>query len=340
MVAKLPTASVLAAIIVSGLVACGSGSSPSTPEGAARLVTYHAGHGFEGLSFRYPASWRPYNYRCAPHFVIPIVYLSNERLRPPCTHHGSVTKGRAPVDQLGPGGVLVTWSIVGSLSWTLKAARGTPLEVDGFRAKLLRGEYPCGHIPGADLGLVLRVQSDVPHNFYELRACIAGPDSASTEAEVRAMISSTKLPAAKGDIKHASSSAPGPIFRNGSLAGRLIVEPALAAAGDTVGVAVRNAGSIPLYYGLQLRVQRKTGGDWESAKEAVYGPGPVAIRTVLFSLPPGRTAGAHHNGGTFDGVSLPRRLEPGRYRLVKQVSGDGRSLGPPRAQLVAGFSVR
>jgi hypothetical protein len=152
--------------------------------------------------------------------------------------------------------------------------------------------------------------------------------------------SSAGHPPSVNSNAQAASTARGPVVRNGQLAGRLIAKSGLVDPGDRVGVAVRNAGSVPLYYGLPLRAQRKTGGDWESAKEAVYGPGPVAYRLPLFSLPPGRTAGPHHNGGTFDGVSLPRTLEPGKYRLVKEVSGDGRSLGPPRAELVANFRVR
>jgi hypothetical protein len=346
MVAKLPSASVLAAIIVTALAAagCDDDSSPSTPRSdAARLVNYHGGHGSEGLSLRHPAAWSARNYRCVSSFTTPIVYLSNQRLRRPCTHHqlphGSVTKGRAPLDRLRPGGVLVRWSFVGSPWVTFKGAHGRPLKVDGYRAKLLKGEYGCAHL-GADVGYILKVdRPDLPHGLYELRACIAGPDSARTEAEVRALISSTKLPSAREISKHSSPTAEGPIVRNGSLAGRLIVEPASAAAGEDVGVTVRNEGSVPLYYGLPLRVQRMTGGDWESAKEAVFGPGPVSFPLPLFSLPPGRRSGPPH-GPTFDGVVLPRTLEPGKYRFLKEISGDGRSLGAPRAQLVASFSVR
>jgi hypothetical protein len=334
-------------LVVTALAAagCGGGSSSTTlGGGAARLVSYHGGgHGFEGLSFRYPASWSAYHYRCASSFTSPIVYLSNERLHPPCTHrrlaHGSVTKGRAPLDRLRPGGVLVEWSLTGFPGSTFKNAHGRPLRVDGFQAKLLTGEYGCAHL-GADVGYVLTVnRRHDPYNRYELRACIAGPDSASTEAEVRGLISSTTLPTAREISTDSSSTAPGPIVHNGSLAGRLIVEPAPVAAGEDVGVAVRNEGSVPIYYGLGLRIQRKAGGDWENAKEAVYGPGPVAYRLPLFSLPPGRRAGPHH-GGTFDGVVLPRTLKPGKYRFLKQISGDGRSLGAPRAMLVAGFRVR
>jgi hypothetical protein len=183
-------------------VGCGGGPSPSSSGGgAADLVTYQGGgDGVEGVSFRYPASWRTYHYRCAPHFTTPIVYLSNQRLRRPCTRRrhddGIVISGRAPVNRLGPGGVVVEWSASGSFGWTFEEVDGAPLRVDGFRAKLRAGQHSCRYM-GADGGLVLTVERpDVPNNWYELRACIAGPDAASTEAEVRALIDSTKLPGA------------------------------------------------------------------------------------------------------------------------------------------------
>jgi hypothetical protein len=333
------------AIAVLVLAGCGGGSSPSPAPGPdTSLRAYHSGHPW-GLSFRRPASWKPQTFGAQSSFSTPIVYLSNQPLHNPCVHnhlgpgHFSVHCGEA-LDRLRPGGVIVQWSEQGFAGWTIDNAPGRPVKVDGLRGRLQTRENRCGRL-GADHRMLLVVENPrLPDNWYGLRACFRGPDSASTEAALRDMIASTRFADVKGQGEHGRS-AKGPVVRDGPLAARLIAKPALAWPGQPVGVAVRNLGRESLSYGLGLEVERWDGGEWRNATRAVYGPGPVAFPAIGLGVPPGHVSGPRHGTGLFDGVTLPRDLEPGRYRFVKKVSGEGpRSQGHRGIQLNASFRVR
>lgn len=232
------------------------------------------------------------------------------------------------------------WSENGFPAWSLEKAHGTPLKVDGLPGKLSETNGRCGSL-GADRQMLLAVQRpDIPDNWYGLRACIRGPDSASTAAAIRDLINSTKFANVNGRGNNANAAAPGPVVRNGALAGQLIVKPAVVSGGERIGVAVRNLGKETLGYGLELHVEHWSGGKWRSAKTAVYGPGVVGIRAVGFTVPPGHTSGpGHDTRATFDGVTLPPKLEPGRYRFLKRASRGLKADGP-HIELVAGFRVR
>lgn len=86
------------------------------------------------------------------------------------------------------------WSENGFPAWSLEKAHGTPLKVDGLPGKLSETNGRCGSL-GADRQMLLAVQRpDAPDdNWYELRACFRGPDTASTEVAIRDLISSTKF---------------------------------------------------------------------------------------------------------------------------------------------------
>lgn len=51
------------------------------------------------------------------------------------------------------------------------------------------------------------------------------------------------------------------IERKGRLAGTLLVTPASIKAGETLSVAVKNAGKVTMFYGLENRIERRT--DWQ-----------------------------------------------------------------------------
>jgi hypothetical protein len=304
---------------------------------------YHSGHPW-GLSFRHPVSWKPQHFNVQSSFSTAIVYLSNQPLHNPCVRkhlgpgHFSVRCGEA-LDRLRPGGVLVQWSEQGFAGRTIDNAPGRPVTVDGLSGRLQTRKNQCGRL-GADHRMLLAVENPhLPDNWYELRACFRGPDSASTEAALRDMIASTRFVDFKGQGEHGKS-AKGPVVREGPLAGRLIAKPALAWPGQPVGVAVRNLGRESLLYGLGLEVERWDGGEWRNARRAVYGPGPVAFPAIGLVVPPGHMSGPRHGMGLFDGVTLPRDLEPGRYRFLKKVGGDPQSKDHPGMELVASFRVR
>lgn len=128
------------------------------------------------------------------------------------------------------------------------------------------------------------------------------------------------------------------IERKGRLAGTLLVTPASIKAGETLSVAVKNAGKVTMFYGLENRIERRTDCKWEDATEDVYGTRSPAVRTIQLRARPGERAGPRYNAAV-DRIPLPRTLTPGTYRVVKHVSGDARSR-PPRLRLTATFDVR
>lgn len=105
----------------------------------------------------------------------------------------------------------------------------------------------------------------------------------------------------------------------------------------TLRVAVKNAGKVTMFYGLENRIERRTRCKWEDATQDVYGTRSPAVRAILLKARPGERAGPRYNA-VVDGIPLPRTLTPGTYRVVKHVSGDARSR-PPRLRLTATFDV-
>lgn len=149
------------------------------------LRTFSSG----GVSFSFPGSWTPYRYEWPPSTLRSVfAYLSNEALHDPCQPIGSSTTCGQPIDRLGPGGVLVTWTENGNPGWHFKQAAGKPTTV-GYRSAKLRvvqSRTACGSIDADELIDV--VIPNGRYNWWEMAACIRGPDIPTTEAQVRAML--------------------------------------------------------------------------------------------------------------------------------------------------------
>lgn len=119
------------------------------------------------------------------------------------------------------------------------------------------------------------------------------------------------------------------------VAGELILRPDSVRAGETIGVVVVNTGETQLFHGLGNRIERRVDGGWVDATGDVYGERAFFPQVGLIVKPGGR-AGPDY-GQVSDRISLPRALEPGTYRVVKEVSRDGRSA---RTTLTAVLEVR
>lgn len=170
-------------VVVLILAACTIGSTPSP----ASLHTFNGG----GLSFNFPASWTPHRYEWLSTMRSVIVYLSNEALHDPCQSSGSPTTCGQPIDRLGPDGVLVTWTENGNPAWNFKTFRqgeGRRTTVGGRPARVLvkTSVRTCGPIH-ADESIEVVIPNG-RYNWYEMDACIQGPDVATAEAQVRAML--------------------------------------------------------------------------------------------------------------------------------------------------------
>jgi hypothetical protein len=145
-----------------------------------------------GVSFSFPASWTLYRYQWPPSTLRTIIaYLSNEVLHDPCQPSGSSTTCGQPIDRLGAGGVLVTWTENGSPAWnfkTFKQSEGRHVTIGGRPARLLveTSGRACGSVDADEL-----IEIVIPngrYNWYEMNACIRGPDVSTAEAQVKAML--------------------------------------------------------------------------------------------------------------------------------------------------------
>ncbi len=97
--------------------------------------------------------------------------------------------------------------------------------------------------------------------------------------------------------------------------GELSVDPAAAAPGETVGIEVANRSEDRvLTYGLANELERSEAGEWVPVELP-----PTPILEIALVVQPGETSGGG-GGATRDRLELPRGLEPGHYRVVKQVT--------------------
>lgn len=135
----------------------------------------------------------------------------------------------------------------------------------------------------------------------------------------------------------ASSGAPVPgpgelVQNGGGAAGTLIPTPEVVAPGDVLGVQVDNQGTRRFDYGLANRVDRYVGGEWIEATAEVYDGGAPAFIEILLTLGGGKT-------GETEEVPLSDKVEPGTYRVVKEVFVQGGTV-PEQLTLEAIFEVR
>jgi hypothetical protein len=170
--------------------ACGGGSDAHAAPKDPPLATYTG----SGLSFDYPAAWTEYKPTLPTvslHFN-PLVYLSTQPVHAPCSTKGNTTSCGFPVDQLQPGGVLVTWETNGLLAMGL--GPGKQIQVGGHpaaRQEKTGGE--CSRI-GADRTIDVAIAtSTLPSALTYFTACLRGPGLAQAEKSVDALLASTKF---------------------------------------------------------------------------------------------------------------------------------------------------
>jgi hypothetical protein len=156
-----------------------------------------------GISFSRPASWT----RWRPNLHLPmndgpLIYLSTDSLLPTCATTPEATPNPAdahglactwPVDELAPNGVLVSWLTTRILA-PLPSA-GESVEVNGATGRLQIDKPGSCSAIGADETLYVLIPIGQPKPWSNLAAlaCLRGPELATSEAEVRAMLASAKV---------------------------------------------------------------------------------------------------------------------------------------------------
>src|SRR3954454_9790131 len=169
---------------------CGGGTYAQAPANKdPRLVTYSNSL----LSFSHPAEWKAYPFRWAGelHFR-PMVYLSTQAVQDPCSTKADTTSCGFPVQQLEPGGVLVTWNASSPPATTL--GPGSRIRVDGREARRVDTAGGMCRSIGADRTIdVLIATRPLPSTPTQFTACLRGPGLAQEEKSVEALLASTKF---------------------------------------------------------------------------------------------------------------------------------------------------
>jgi hypothetical protein len=174
---------------------------PQSGVPAAPQLTRYSG---EGLAFTHPAAWKPHSYENRSSFSRSIVYLSTQRLHPPCVR-SNVTIGTGPetgtlitcgwpLDHLAPNSVLVEWSQHGTPTWRLDQEPGARRTIAGRAAKLHTARPGDCKTIGAEETITAYIpRLDLASNWYQMRACLRGPDLDKAQAQVRQLLTTTSL---------------------------------------------------------------------------------------------------------------------------------------------------
>jgi hypothetical protein len=182
-------AAALAALIGMTSGCGGAMDSQAAAKTDPKLVTYSNSL----LSFSHPAAWKAYPFRWAGelHFR-PMVYLSTQPVQDPCSNKGSTTLCGFPVNELEPGGVLVTWNASGPPAMALRSGR--QVRVDGHPARRVDTAGGMCRGIGADRTVDVLIQtSPLPSTLTEFTACLRGPGLAQAEKSVETLLASTKF---------------------------------------------------------------------------------------------------------------------------------------------------
>lgn len=185
-----------AAIALAALVLCsGCAQIPvptPTPGDEGGLILFDA----DSLSFTHPARWQQATFDVIPstHFQW-LVFLSTDDVHNPCTRTGNTQSCNGyAVDSLRPNGVLINWSRWGSPGWELDPSVGPVIDVGGRRATVDRRPIGpgCLAIGGADEIFVQVERPGAKWNWFEMTACVSGPDLAAVGEQIDAMLASVR----------------------------------------------------------------------------------------------------------------------------------------------------
>lgn len=192
----------LLSLVATFAVACSAAStgSPSVASpSAAAVITDSA----NGISFARPASWT----RWVPnaHDALmdgPLVYLSTNPLLPTCATTPPASPNPAdahglacewPLAELAPNGVLVIWLTTRILA-PLPSA-GDSVEVNGATGRLQTKKPGTCSAVGANetLEVLVPIGLQKPWSNIDVVACLRGPNLATSEAQMRAMLASATV---------------------------------------------------------------------------------------------------------------------------------------------------
>jgi hypothetical protein len=174
---------------------CGSGaSSVALTDPSSGAMAYED----QDISFAHPSSWTATPYKDQSSFTRTLVDLSNLPMHAPCTTNttvdGTQTACGWPVNRLSKDGVLIVWEADGFPGWSLQTTPGISMKIGGLAARRnVARPGDCAGI-GATETITVSIQRAAADNYFRMRACLAGPDRASAEDQVGAMLQSVSFP--------------------------------------------------------------------------------------------------------------------------------------------------
>jgi hypothetical protein len=146
------------------------------------------------ITFTYPSHWRLYRpVGDASSFTTVFAYLGNVPLSDPCTRTpSSRTCSPFSLSSIPSRTVLVRWSENGFPGWTLRQAKGRMVKIAGRPAKLDIEHRRADYCPINTSETIDATITRTPGDWFEMVACLSGPNLGTRQAQVLAMLHSVQ----------------------------------------------------------------------------------------------------------------------------------------------------
>lgn len=177
-------------ILVLAAAACApAGGEPSSSPGSTTLTGDFISDW--PVAIRYPAGWQVAHYQVANSFYQSEAFLSTESMPDPCVRRANSTSCQSwPPVHLGQNGIIVGLWADSFPGWSFDPSAGQPVAVGGQAATFVIHEpdEAC-RAAGGDEQIAVTIPRAEQWNWWELDACLSGPDLAAGERIVRDMLS-------------------------------------------------------------------------------------------------------------------------------------------------------
>jgi hypothetical protein len=148
------------------------------------------------VTFTYPSKWRLYRpVGDTGSFTTVFAYLGNIPLSDPCTRTPS-SRSCAPFPffSIPARIVVVRWSEDGFPVWTLRQAKGRSVRIAGRPAKLDIEHRRADYCPSnTSESIDATITRTVPGDWFEMVACLSGPNLGMRQAQILAMLRSVRI---------------------------------------------------------------------------------------------------------------------------------------------------
>ncbi len=150
------------------------------------------------VRFAHPVAWTATHFDEVSTFTDSIVYLSNQAMMSPCTttysKRGETVSCGWAIHHLNANGVMVEWSAVADPGGPGRTVPGRSIKVGGLPAHEVTDTADTCGIGASESVSITVARKFSTSSFYDMMACLRGPELGQEIAEVQDMISSTTFP--------------------------------------------------------------------------------------------------------------------------------------------------